>query len=175
LAVGDSTDLEIIYSTGKHRGAASKQPSISTNEGPPDRRVTIKVTVVAQPDSTFPLVINPYRLYVSKAGEVEVDESKFTMTNVSDEDLNVTVVSQPYGYFQLDIPKTVKAGQAAECKLKVHPQYLGEPFEKSITIELSDAAKTRFSIPVVRRLIGAGAPSAKGEKGATGQKGSSDQ
>lgn len=155
LAVGDSTELEIIYSTGKHRGAASKSPAINTNEGPPAKHVTIRTTVVEQPDSTYPITVNPYRLFVSRADTIEVDETKFKIKNVSDQDLDLKIVSQPYGYFGLDIPRTVKAGQTIECKLKVRPDMLDKPFEKSITLELSDAAHSRFTIPVIRRFIGA--------------------
>lgn len=154
LAVGDSTELEIIFSTGQRRGPASKSPSIQTNEGPPQRRVTIRANVIAQPDSTYPVVIKPYRVYVSRAGEVEVDESKFNVSNVSDQDLEVSVVGQPPGYFQLDIPKTVKAGESIECLVKVNPEFLADAFEKAITLEFSDLAHTRFTIPVVRRIIG---------------------
>ena len=154
LAVGDSTDLEVVFSTDKKSGPTSKSPAISTNEGPPNRNVTIRATIVQQPDSTYPIVIKPYRLYVSKAGEVEVDESKFNVTNVFDEELKIKIVSQPPGYFDIKIPEAVKAGATAECMLKVNPEYLAGAFEKSVTIELSDKAQTRFTIPVVRRLIG---------------------
>ncbi len=79
---------------------------------------------------------------------------EFTIRNVSPENLEIKVVSQPYGYFKLDIPKEVKADQAIKCKLKVNKDKLKEEFQKSITIELNDAAKTRFTIPVIRRFIG---------------------
>ena len=154
LAVGDSTQLEIIFSTGKTVGKATKRPTITTNEGPPSRNVTISCDVVRAPDSTYPIVIKPYRLFVSKADTIEIDEAKFTIQNVSDQDLGIDVASEPYGYFQLTLPKTIKAGQTAECKLKVNREYLAEPFEKSVTLELTDAGKTRFTIPVVRRFIG---------------------
>ena len=154
--------MEIIYSSGKHVGPSSKRPSITTNEGPPNKRVTIKCNILRQADSTYPLTITPYKLFVSKAGEVEIDEATFTLTNVSDQDLDIAIVSQPYHYFALDIPQKIAAGQAAECKLKVNPNKLGGSFEKSITLELSDPSKTRFTIPIVRRLIGqkAAAPQA---------------
>jgi hypothetical protein len=167
LAVGDSIELEIIFLTGKRRGAQSKSPSIQTNEGPPQRRVTIRATVVQTPDSTYPITIKPYRIYVSRAGEVEVDVGKFNITNVSDQDLNVSVVGSPPGYFQVEIPETVKAGESAECKLKVNPEFLETAFEKSITLELSDAAQTRFTVPVIRRLIGAQSKKNTGTKATT--------
>ena len=154
LAVGDSTDLEIIFSTGTNVGKVSKRPAITTNEGPPGGHVGISTEVVRQPDSTYPIIINPYRLYVSKADTIEIDEAKFTIRNVSDQELGVKVIDAPYGYFRLDIHKSIKAGAAVDCKLKVNPEFLKDSFEKSVTIELADAAKTRFTIPVVRRLIG---------------------
>lgn len=154
LAVGDSTDLEVVFSTTGKSGPTSKSPAISTNEGPPNQNVTIRATIVQQPDSTYPIVIKPYRVYVSRADTIEVDESRFKVTNVSDEELTIKLVSQPPGYFNIEIPETVKAGATAECKLKVNPEYLEGAFEKSITIELSDKAHSRFTIPVARRLIG---------------------
>jgi hypothetical protein len=166
IAVGDSTELEIIYLTGKRRGASSKSPTIQTNEGPPKRRVTIRSTVIQQPDSTYPITIKPYKLYVSRAGEIEVDEARFNINNVSDAELGISVVGVPPGYFQVDIPESVGSGQSVECKVKVNPEFLETAFEKSITIELSDAAHSRFTIPVVRRLIGSSA-----KKPATPQQG----
>ncbi len=147
--------MEIIYSTGKHTGATSKSPSISTNEGPPQRRVTIRATIVQQPDSTYPIVVKPYKLYASRAGKVEIDEAKFDITNVSDADLSATVVSQPPGYFTINLPADIKPGQTAQASLKIDPDHLEEAFEKSITLELNDDAHSRFTIPVIRRLIGA--------------------
>ena len=121
--------------------------------------------MVRQPDSTYPVIINPYRIYVSRAGDIEVAESGFTIRNVCDTEVSVTIVGEPPGYFQLDIPETIASGEKAECLLTVNPEYLGDnSFEKSITLELDDASKTRFTIPVVRRLIGkkAGTSSTKG-------------
>lgn len=146
--------MEIIYSTGKKVGAASKRPTITTNEGPPDKRVTIKVFAVRQPDSTYPAVFKPYRLFVSKAGDVDVNEMYFTVNNVSDQDLNMTLVSKPFGYFDLNIPDKIPAGKTVECYLKVNPEHLAEAFEKSLTFEFDDPTRTRITIPVVRRLIG---------------------
>jgi len=154
LAAGDSTALEIIYSTGKNIGKSTKRPTITTNEGPPSRNVTISCDVVRAPDSTYPVVIKPYRLFVSKADTIEIDEAKFTIQNVSDQPVGIKVASEPYGYFKLTLPETLKPGETAECKLKVNREFLSEPFEKSVTLELTDASKTRFTIPVVRRFIG---------------------
>lgn len=93
-----------------------------------------------------------------------MDEAKFTITNVSDIDLEIEILSEPYGYFVLDLPKTVKAGEAVECALKVNYMQLGHSFNKSITIGLNDPVNSRFTIPVVRRLIGDQATANKANK-----------
>lgn len=158
LAVGDSTALEIIYSTGTHRGLQTKSPLIETNQGPPPGRVTIRATVLENPDSTYPVTVIPYRLSVSRADTIEISEANFKITNVSDKDLELKLVDSPPDYFAITLPKDIGPGQSAEGTLKLNPAYLGEAFEKSITIEVSDDAHTRFTLPVIRRFIGAGRP-----------------
>ncbi len=130
--------------------------------------------MVENPDSLYPITLKPYRIFVSRAGEVEVDEAKIQITNVSDQDLGITLIDQPPGYFTIEIPDNVGAGQTVDCKLKVRPEMLEQTFEKSITIELSDNAHSRFTIPVIRRFIGAGKP-AQGSPGSTSQQGGSEK
>jgi hypothetical protein len=129
---------------------------IETNQGPPPGRVTIRATIVEKPDSTYPLTIVPYRLSVSRADTIEITEAKFNITNVSDQDLGLKLVDSPPEYFKITLPKDIAPGQSAEGTLELNPAYLGEAFEKSITLEVSDEAQTRFTIPVIRRFIGAG-------------------
>ncbi len=99
------------------------------------------------------MVISPYKLVVSKVGDVNLEEASFTITNVSDEELDLSLVSQPPGYFQLDLPERIGAGEAAECNVSINRRYLADSFEKSLTFEFSDAAKSRFTLPIVRRFI----------------------
>ncbi len=62
LAVGDSTTLEIIFSTGSYSNQVSKAPSILTNEAQGAKNVTIKANIVTKPDSTYPIVIQPPKI-----------------------------------------------------------------------------------------------------------------
>jgi len=101
----------------------------------------------------------PYRLSVSRADTIEINSAKFQITNISDQELGLKLVDSPPEYFKITLPKSVAAGQSVEGSLELNPAYMSEPFEKSITIEVSDAAQTRFTIPVIRRFIGAGRPS----------------
>ncbi len=156
LAVGDSTRLEVIFSTRRYNNRVIKRPRIETNEGPPNKHVQITSQVVRRPDSTYPVIIKPYKLDISQFGEKVRDEIKFNITNVSDSNLNLTLIDMPEGLFELKLPKTIEAGKTAQGVLKLHQESIEMSFEKSITIELDDEQASRFTIPVkrTRRTVG---------------------
>lgn len=150
LAVGDSTRLEIIFSTRTYLNKITKKPSIQTNEGPPDKRVSFSANVVAQPDSTYPVVISPFKLNLPPTGGKEPGKVTFEIWNVSDEILKVTLIDQPEGMFDINLPDRIKAGKTKKASLKLR-EGLNASFQKSITLEVrgeDDASITRFTIPV---------------------------
>ncbi len=152
LAVGDSTELEIIFSSKKYRTKITKRPKIQTNEGPPDKFVSITVNVVTRPDSTYPLIMRPYKIDLSQTGSKTIDNMSFEIRNVSDEDLKIKMISYASEYFEVDLPKKIKAGETAKAKVKLRKKVLKKSFEKSFTIELNDEVRSRFTIPVKRKL-----------------------
>jgi len=152
LAVGDSTRLEIIYSTKSYRGRQSKRPAITTNEGPERKYVRIAAHVVTNPDSTFPIQIKPYKFDISQFGEKERKRLEFDITNLSDQDLEITLIDMPAGMFELTLPKKIGAGETESGRIEIQDDYVSEEFQKSLTIELNDAAKTRFTIPIKRSI-----------------------
>jgi hypothetical protein len=155
LAVGDSTKLEIIFSTKSYKGKVSKQPTIKTNEGPPDKHVRISSDVMQRPDSTYPIVIDPYKLDLSQFSEKVVNRKKFAITNVSDQKLNVALVATMDDFFKLKLPKSIKPGKTEEGELELKKEAYGESFEKSVTIEVvgaDDEQAVRFTIPVKRTI-----------------------
>lgn len=156
LAVGDSTNLEIIFSTKKYKGRQTKRPVIKTNEGTGDQKVTIIAHIVTRPDSTYPVVIQPYKLDLSQFTEKIRDKITFTISNVSDEKLECTLVSMPVGMFDLKLPKSIGPGEKEEVVLKLIGEATKKSFNKSITIEFNDEKASRFTIPVKRTLRVAG-------------------
>jgi len=152
LAVGDSTRLEIIFDTKNYKSNVTKRPRIQTNEGPPDKTVTISATVVPRPDSTYPVVIAPYKLDLSQFSDKPIDEADFTITNRSDQTLDVTLIAGESALFSIDIPESVKPGESASGHLKLHKDAMEKSFEKSFTFELSDSAHSRFTVPVKRTV-----------------------
>lgn len=152
LAVGDSTQLEIIFNTKTYKGNITKSPRIETNEGQPDKIVQIKANILLRPDSTYPVVISPYKLNISQFGEKVRDEMTFEIENVSDIELKPTIVDMPSNLFDIKLPEKIKAGQTGKATLKLKETALDISYDKSFTIEFNDEAKTRFSIPVRRSL-----------------------
>jgi len=152
LAAGDSTRLEIIFSTGRYRNRVSKSPRIETNEGPPHKSVRIITQVVARPDSTYPVVCKPYKLDISQFGEKVRSRMEFQITNVSEQDLEISLIDRPEGLFELMLPENIKAGQTATASIQLHEDGIESSFEKSITIELNDTQSSRFTIPIKRNL-----------------------
>ncbi len=141
-----------------------KAPRIQTNEGPPDKTVRIISTIIDRPDSTYPVIVKPYKLDLSQFGETVRDEVKFTISNVSEEDLQVSLIAAKKDYFTVNLPKVVKAGQTAEGTLRLTEQGTKISFEKSLTFQVSDMAGSRFTVPVKRtmRTPGLQATPAKG-------------
>lgn len=82
----------------------------------------------------------------------------FTIQNVSDLDLELALIDMPANMFKVTLPKKIKAGEIAKGKFALQKEYIPKEFEKSITIELSDNAKTRFTVPVKRTIRIPGAP-----------------
>jgi len=144
--------LEIIFSSGRRRGNQSKRPRIETNEGELAKYVQIKSNVVTNPDSTYPIRISPYKFDVSQFGDKKVKERKFVIENVSDQDLEIKLVDMPYGMFKLELPTKIKAGKSKSGKIIVLDEWMDKQFEKSLTIELTDAKNTRFTVPVKRTI-----------------------
>jgi len=106
--------------------------------------------VVKRPDSTYPVVIKPYKLDVSQFGDMQRDEIKFAISNISSQDLQISLVSTAPDYFEIDLPKTVAANSEAEGTLKLRNDVLDKSFDKSFTIQVSDDESTRFTVPVRR-------------------------
>lgn len=129
----------------------TKSPKITTNEGPGFKTVRIMAEVVKRPDSTYPVVMMPHRLDLSQYGEKSKDETKFAIRNVSQEDLEVKLVSAP-SIFEVKLPSKIKADSQADASVRLKEAGVDEAFEKSITFEVSDEQHSRFTIPV-RRLL----------------------
>ncbi|MBU0984925.1 MAG: DUF1573 domain-containing protein, partial [candidate division Zixibacteria bacterium] len=152
LAPGETTNLEIIFSTKRYSNRVTKSPRIETNEGSPHKNVHITSNVVTRPDSTYPVIVKPYKLDVSQFGEAVRDEMTFTLINVAETPLAVKLISHADTFFDIELPSEIPAGGSVSGTLKVLPDALGDSFEKSFTFELNDEQNSRFTVPVKRTV-----------------------
>jgi hypothetical protein len=78
------------------------------------------------------------------------DEYKVRLKNVTDEKLETRLVSNDPKFLKVELPKDIKPGDTKDIIIKLVNKDAHENggFDKSFTFELSDSAKTRFTIPV---------------------------
>jgi hypothetical protein len=105
---------------------------------------------VTRPDSTYPITFKPYKFDISQYGDKPRTKLSFEVTNLSDEDLELTLVDTPDEMFKIDLPNKISAGKTAKGEITINDKYVKDEFEKSITVEVSDAEHSRFTIPVKR-------------------------
>ena len=145
---GDSTMLEVTLATGQYLGNVVKSVHISTNTGEPERNVTISTTVLANTDSTSPVIIRPYVLDFSHPQGKNEMQATFTIQNVASYVLEPRIISIPDDIFTVKLPKRIKPGKTTEVMVRLKPNGPPHGFIKSFTIALNDVLKSRFSIPV---------------------------
>ena len=124
--------------------------------------MTIHAKCVQRPDSTFPVVVKPYKLDISQFGDRVRDKMKFTITNVSDEDVSLELVSGLPGLASIDLPDKIEAGRSARGEITLNPDVLEDEFEKSFTFEVGKEDGVRFTVPVKRSVK---KPAASGDAG----------
>ena len=152
IAVGDSSKLEIIFSTRQYKKTITKSPRIKTNEGGPEKRVRISTTMTDRPDSTYPVINTPYKVDMSQFTEKMVTRKKLEIANVSEEDLQISLVAWAGDYFDVKMPESVRAGKTVEAEIVLREDVYDKSFAKSLTFELSDEKHSRFTIPVKRTV-----------------------
>ncbi|MEW6412235.1 MAG: DUF1573 domain-containing protein [Candidatus Zixiibacteriota bacterium] len=153
IAPGDSTALEILFSSKSFYGRIVKTPSIFTNASDEKIGLMIKAEVLLEPDSLMPLRVTPYEVDVSQAGERERRYSIFLIENLTNRDYTLKLVDGNAGTFKVTLPEMIKAGETVEGMVVVNDVSTAKDFEKSITFEIGDDFHTRYTLPV-KRLTG---------------------
>jgi len=153
VPVGDSTQLEILFSSRLYDGPLTKRPAIETDEGKIKKYLQFSANIYKDPSKTEPIVLNPNIFDMSRFGEKDRTKLQFEITNASDKDLKLEVIDHPEAMLKIDFPDKIKAGRTETGKVEVKNFFKNIEFEKSITIELNDKNHTRFTIPVKRAIV----------------------
>ena len=150
LAPGDSTVLSITFSTKSFAGKITKKPYLMTNISDKPVRLTIQAEVVIEPEKMAPLKIMPFEIDLAGPGQKDFRHAVFLIQNQGSRDLKLTLIDQPSNLFETSLPAAVKAGETVEAMVVVRKEIASADFEKSVTIEVNDNEKTRYSFPVSR-------------------------
>ena len=126
-------------------------------------RLSFSANPVAAPDSLELFTLAPYQLDLDvnrpedqrKAWEYEI-----TVQNHSEEEIEFTLVSRPMGDgIKVEIPDdAIKPGKDETIKVKIDPRIAEDIFTKSFTIEASDSAHTRYTLPIEKKMRWGPAP-----------------
>jgi hypothetical protein len=174
IPVGDSSRLEIVFHSRTSSRAASKHPKITTNAESAPKTLEIISYIVTNPDSTYPLKIAPWPIRLDGTPETPNMEASFTLTNLSGSPFSTEMIAFPASFLDVTLPATIPAKGTAKGSIKVKEALAKKVIEKSITFELNDVAKSRYTIPVLRTYKSAEAMSLTGdtlknESGSTGK------
>ncbi len=161
IAVGDSGSVELIFhATATQRGILAKSATVTCNDN--DRssfqlRLNVKIYNGESPDSLSTVSLSSTRLKWN--AEERAKEQKLLVKNISSAPVRMKLVSQPFGFVEIALPDDeIKPGKSKEIKVRVDKLFDESEFKKSFTIELSDSAKTRFTVPVTFGVTEIAAP-----------------
>lgn len=153
LTPGDSGYMEIVFNSFRYTGLTERTPRFYTGDtGMTEKEhiITYRANVTLRPDSTYPLIIYPYKLDMTPVGDMTRDKIKFTITNASDQDLTLTLVAEPTEVGTVTLPETIKAKSDATGFLTLSKDGVQMEFEKSFTFSVNDETQSRFTVPVKR-------------------------
>ena len=137
IAPGDSTALEIFFSTKSYRNKVSKRPYLETNAGENKVYVKISAVLVPVPDTVMPISLKPYNLDISQFTTKPRRRARFLIENKSDQDYELTMIDWSRQHFDVKLPEQVKAGETADGMVIVHEDMIEAEFEQSLTRPLS--------------------------------------
>ena len=152
LAPGDSTRLDIFFSTKSFRGYVTKRPYLETNIGEEFVYLKIYSHLIAEPETDMPLLLNPLYVDVSQYTEKPRRKAKFRIENRGDTDYKLTLVDWGRDLIDVELPAEVKAGETVEGILTVHEDKVPYDFKTSFTFSINDTEESRYSLPIERKV-----------------------
>lgn len=151
LAPGDSTRMQIFFSTWSYRGYVIKKPHIITNAPDSITYAQILAETITDPSSLRPVKVEPLGVDVSQFGSAVRRKAGFRVTNAGSQDYTLELVEVSGDVYDVDLPAVVGAGQTVEGTIVVREDAVEKEFQASFTFEVGDEGRTRFTLPV-RRL-----------------------
>jgi hypothetical protein len=155
--------VELIFSTGHYRNRISKSARIMCNSVGNPPRLSFSAHPVASPDSLEVFTVKPYLLDLDGSRPEDQPKSweySITIKNVTDADMALELVAAPAGTgITIEVPGgTIKPGDEEMVRVKIDPSVADDLFSRSFTLQASDSANTRFTVPIEKKMRWGPAP-----------------
>lgn len=147
---GDSSKLEITFSTRNYSSNVKKAIKMTTNANDSAQNIYVAAHIFTDPSELTPLSIEPYTVKITAETVIENDEIIFSITNESDTEVRLKAIEWATHLYDIEIPEVIKPLETKQGKVILFPDSYMKSFSKSITFELDDAKKTRYSLPVFK-------------------------
>lgn len=152
IAPGDSMRVGVFWDVKNNLGPTGRTVRIYTNASQDPLRLHMKAVVRPTLDSARPVSVKPFRCELAKSSRAVIDSISFTLTNHTDEDVSVALVSSFPDECELVLPDTIKALASSRGYVKVKPEYADMEFETSMTLLFSDQEASRLTVPIRRKF-----------------------
>ncbi|MEW5701948.1 MAG: DUF1573 domain-containing protein [Candidatus Zixiibacteriota bacterium] len=154
LPAGDSTDVEVIFSTGGYSSNVVKGARIISNTTGASPPLTFTAYPSNKLDSLFPYKIVPQRLDLDAdrpSPGKEGWEYSVRVTNTTDHTCALAIVSAPDRLIHVELPQVVlKPGAEEAIRVRLEPGAADTTFAKSFTLEFASPDRMRYTLPVVK-------------------------
>lgn len=151
LGPGDSTRLDIVFTTRSFVGHVNKRPYVVTNTPTGKAGMSIFAEILTDPESAVPVVIRPPKLDVSQFTSQPRRRATFQVVNKSAQGLEVHLLDTAYKSFDIQLPARIKAGATVEGTVFVKKDRVASAFKESFTFEVVGAdARDVYTLPVDR-------------------------
>lgn|GEM_PF-1366754 len=150
LAIGDSTELEISYSTGAAQTPETKPVTVSSSDTVSGfNRLEITADVKPKPDTLLDIGYAPYSLEFKERKKGKFEEMKVEFTSKGQKEYRFKVIDYPRGFFEAKLnQETLMPGKMVELKVKPVKTLPAGTVKKSITLQVSGENEFRITIPV---------------------------
>ena len=151
---GDSAQVTIIWDIGRQMNMLGQATDIFYNHSIVPKNIGMRAFVRMDPQGNLPFTIVPYRFEFGQVpgSEISVDSVQFQVVNTFNHPINIKTVSDPLEGLNIVLPDSVAAKGKAYGYAKLGPQLSGKEFYYSVTFQISDEEKSRFTIPVRRKI-----------------------
>ena len=154
IAPGDSALVTMKWDVGRKMNMLGQNTKIYYNRNPRPKNIGLRALVKIKPEDHLPLSVVPFRFefgHVPASG-LDVDSIGFRIYNDKDHEVSIRVISQPIDGLEIALPELIEPKSEGFGFARLRPEYKEKEFDCSVTFEMSDEAKSRFTVPVRRKI-----------------------